>query len=603
MRILTILFILIFLSSCRPHINKKNDIDCEVPIVECEQSSWTGSPLDTSYYNSGKNFYYSIKQVEGLNTSDQEYSIFLSDLIHPQSNKKINLATIGEELGQRTYLIERSLDIKTKTKRYDSFKKVLDIKGDSPGHIGFPTLVDNERIVIASTFASDQTSETKINGYYEIIPIEESIGQSRLYDVKKGNEKQIETDITHKYSHLIWESHPSFDMENNILFFASDRENGYGGVDLWYMLFEDEEWIGPYNCGMNVNTPCDDITPFPDPKGKRLYFSSAAHNSVGGYDLFYIDYKLEVTNSKKSVVFDSEIYNVGAPINTVADEISPFFKDNPDNYFYYSSDQDGDFDIFVKQKVFKKGTDKFNSENKEEIVENTEVVIPTDSVDINPMFKLEGVVTDKRTQEPIKDVDVSVTKEKETTPYKKTKTDNEGKYKFELEKGPEYNVKIEDDTLFYEQYTVKVDKNNKSNSVVRDISMDIVKTVRINFEYDKSDEPYDYILDSLGNQQNITWQNAIDNLSNDIKGSQSVIEEVIITGHTDPVASASYNKNLGQKRAEFVVSQLVKRGIPIYLLKAKSKGETQKLEKFENENTKQYHKRLRRVILEKVFIK
>lgn len=102
---------------------QKNDIDCEVPIVECEQSSWTGSPLDTSYYNSGKNFYYSIKQVEGLNTSDQEYSIFLSDLIHPQSNKKINLATIGEELGQRTYLIERSLDIKTKTKRYDSFKK------------------------------------------------------------------------------------------------------------------------------------------------------------------------------------------------------------------------------------------------------------------------------------------------------------------------------------------------------------------------------------------------------------------------------------------------------------------------------------------------
>jgi len=602
MRIVTLFLIITFLSACRPPINKKNNVDCEIPVVECEQTQWTGTPLDTTHYNNGKNYYYSIEQVIGLNTSDQEYSIMLSDVVHPKSNQQINFATIGEELGQRTYLIENEIDKNSNTKSKDRFRRVMDIKGDSEGHFGFPTIVNKERIVIASTYGTNNSAEPIEMGAYELIPTDEIIGQSRLYDVKKGADKKIGTDITPKYSHLIWESHPSFDKKNNILFFSSDRENGFGGVDLWYMIFRNGDWDGPYNCGINVNSACDDITPYPSPDGNRLYFSSSAHNSVGGYDLFYIDY-IEENQSEPMPIFDKTIHNIGAPINTAADEISPFFKDNSDNYFYYSSDQDGDFDIYVKQKIFKDGRDIVRNDETEVVEENIDAELPADSIDVNPKFELEGVVTDKRTQEPIEDVDVTVTKEKETTPYKQTKTDKDGKYKFELEKGSEYNVKIEDDTLFYEQYTVKVDKRDTATTVNRDITMDIIKTVRINFEYDKSDKPYEYILDSLGNQENVTWQTAIENLTDDIKGSQSVLEKVIITGHTDPVASAAYNKNLGQKRAEFVVSELVKRGIPIYLLKAKSKGETQKLKKFSNEDTKQYHKRLRRVTLEKVFIK
>ncbi|MER3328623.1 MAG: OmpA family protein, partial [Candidatus Kapaibacterium sp.] len=106
-----------------------------------------------------------------------------------------------------------------------------------------------------------------------------------------------------------------------------------------------------------------------------------------------------------------------------------------------------------------------------------------------------------------------------------------------------------------------------------------------------------------GNQENTTWQEAIQNLADDIKNSQSLLSKVIITGHTDPIGSNSYNQQLGQKRAEFVVSQLVQRGIPIYLLSAKSKGETEKLVNLENELEEQYHKRLRRVTLEKIFTK
>ena len=226
-----------------------------------------------------------------------------------------------------------------------------------------------------------------------------------------------------------------------------------------------------------------------------------------------------------------------------------------------------------------------------------------DTLVINPTFNLEGIVKDNRTNEPVENVDVTVKRNQEQTPHKSTKTDNKGKYEFELEKGHEYKVEVKNDTLFNDSYKVFVDKKDTNTSIKRDLVFDVVKTVRINFKYDQSDKPYEFILDSLGNQENTTWQEAIDNLAEDIKKSQSILSKVVITGHTDPVASNSYNKQLAQKRAEFVVSQLVQRGIPIYLLIAKSKGETEKLVKFDNELEEQYHKRLRRVTLEKIFIK
>ena len=218
-------------------------------------------------------------------------------------------------------------------------------------------------------------------------------------------------------------------------------------------------------------------------------------------------------------------------------------------------------------------------------------------------YNLEGVVKDNRTNKPVENVDVTVKKDKEVNPHKSTKTDQKGKYKFELEKGHEYKVEVKNDTLFNDSYKVFVGRNDTSNTITKNLVFDIVKTVRINFKYDQSDKPYEYILDSLGNEENTTWQEAIDFLAEDILKSQSLLSKVIITGHTDPIASNNYNKKLAQKRAEFVVSQLVQRGIPIYLLVAKSKGETEKLIKLDNESEEQYHKRLRRVTLEKIFTK
>ena len=65
MRIIYIILFTIILVGCRPPFDKDKSIDCEVPLPQCLPTEWLGKSLDTTYYNSDKNYYYQIKQVEG----------------------------------------------------------------------------------------------------------------------------------------------------------------------------------------------------------------------------------------------------------------------------------------------------------------------------------------------------------------------------------------------------------------------------------------------------------------------------------------------------------------------------------------------------------
>lgn len=572
-------------------------MNCDLPEQKCSPTEWNGTKFDTSYYNSGKNYYYVLKQVEGLNSHNQEYSVYLEDAVYSNDLKqKAYFATISDGTNQRIFSIDKMFDKKTMTQSNDKFKVNDELFKEIKGNMGFPVYIAPNRLIIALT----QNNALSTNGQ-QLLPFEATIGQSRLNIANDTNLNQITTNLPSENQHLIWESQPTLDKINNILFFASDRIGGYGGVDIWYMKKNGDDWGEPINCGPYVNSSCDDITPFVSPTKRKLYFSTEARDNVGGYDIFKIDYTIKDGMPQ----FNSEPTNMGSPINTKYDEISPNFPDYSDNYFYFSSDQDGDYDIYVLEKVFKNGQDsvEYKQEEKKKPDEALDVALKEDTLIINPNFNLEGIVKDNRTNKPVENVDVTVKKDEETTPHKSTKTNVEGKYRFELTKGHQYEVEVKNDTLFNDSFKIFVAKNDTNNTFKRNLIFDTKKTVRINFKYDQYDKPYEYILDSLGNQINTTWQQAIESLAEDIQQSLPLLEKVIVTGYTDPVGSTSYNLDLGQKRAEFVVAKLVEKGIPIYILKAKTKGESEKLVKFDNEDEEQYHKRLRRVTLEKIFIK
>ncbi len=77
---------------------------------------------------------------------------------------------------------------------------------------------------------------------------------------------------------------PAFSPDGTSLYFASDRPGGFGGYDIYVTVWNGESFDPPQNLGSAVNTIGNEIAPFFD--GAELYFSSDFHPGFGGYDVF-----------------------------------------------------------------------------------------------------------------------------------------------------------------------------------------------------------------------------------------------------------------------------------------------------------------------------
>ena len=80
-------------------------------------------------------------------------------------------------------------------------------------------------------------------------------------------------------------SHPSISDDENILIFASDKEDSYGGMDLYITRKEGNNWLAPENLGQIINTSGNEFFPFLD-SDNNLFFSSDGLVGYGGYDIF-----------------------------------------------------------------------------------------------------------------------------------------------------------------------------------------------------------------------------------------------------------------------------------------------------------------------------
>lgn len=93
-----------------------------------------------------------------------------------------------------------------------------------------------------------------------------------------------------------------------VLFFSSNRDGGEGRMDIWYSRKDaNGNFMAPANAGKIINTIEDEITPFYNPKDTSLYFSSNWHFGLGGFDVF---------KSKSDIITFEKPENMGYPINT-----------------------------------------------------------------------------------------------------------------------------------------------------------------------------------------------------------------------------------------------------------------------------------------------
>lgn len=72
-----------------------------------------------------------------------------------------------------------------------------------------------------------------------------------------------------------------------ILYFCSDRPGGLGGLDIWYaVILSDGKPGRSTNLGAPVNTDSNEVTPFYSIHEGLLYFSSNRPGGQGGYDVY-----------------------------------------------------------------------------------------------------------------------------------------------------------------------------------------------------------------------------------------------------------------------------------------------------------------------------
>ncbi|MBW1765106.1 MAG: PD40 domain-containing protein, partial [Deltaproteobacteria bacterium] len=86
-----------------------------------------------------------------------------------------------------------------------------------------------------------------------------------------------------------FETHACISLDGRKLYFTSDRSGGQGALDIYVSERAiGGDWQKAVNMGPKVNSFYSEETPFLTANGKKLFFSSQGHPTMGGFDIFSI---------------------------------------------------------------------------------------------------------------------------------------------------------------------------------------------------------------------------------------------------------------------------------------------------------------------------
>ena len=338
-----------------------------------------------------------------------------------------------------------------------------------------------------------------------------------------------------------WDASPTLSPDGKSLYFASNREGGKGGIDLYRSTLDaNGRWGKVTNLGTDINTAGDEMFPDVTEDGK-LFFSSDGQPGFGGLDLF------SATRDKDK---GTTVENLGQPINSKGDDFAITFKNAYEGYFTSNREGGkGDDDIYYFKNTL------------------LEPKVVRLSIAGSVTGKAKGVE-----EGPLVGAKVHLMEDGKSAG--ESTTDDAGKFTLPVGEDKNYTVLIEKDGYFTKRDAVstagkvpprkELKKENDiavpyNNSLEKVIKNAVIVVENILYDYNKSDIRPDAAIE-------------LDKVVQMLNDNPSITIE--LSSHTDSRGDDKYNQKLSQARAEAAVKYIEGKGIADARITAKGYGKT-----------------------------
>ncbi len=510
------------------------------------------------YVTSKQNFkYYIDNQTNPKHEStieDCKYNIECIDFILDQKNnpKNFNPINLGENINDSLYQYLPTLTLDNQlylTQRENNsedfyFAKIKNIDIINNEELPFDKWWDKKEKLssVLNTSANEGAASISPDGrylYFAKCNTKDGYGSCDIYRSKRNGDnwdkpENLGPTVNSKY----WDSQPTIASDGRTLFFASNREGGYGRSDIWYTYLKDDgTWTKAKNCGKVINTGGDEISPFIHPSNTTLYFASDSLIGMGGQDIYYS----KIVNGK----FQKPI-NMGYPINTDKDETCLVVSSNGEFAIYAKDNPPNNMDLYAFRlekslqptKVVCLRGRVFYDDNKQ----GNEATFEIRNLKNNRLIT--STTSDKSTNE----------------------------YSLAIVVGEDYALSVTCDgyLLYSENFSTIEDSTfGNQNYINKDITMQSIKEGKVvileniffatnSFELSKESE---------------VELNTLLKLMNDYPNIR-----IEISGHTDNTGNYQHNLTLSEKRSNSVKQWLLDKGINANRIVAKGYGDSKPID-------------------------
>lgn len=133
--------------------------------------------------------------------------------------------------------------------------------------------------------------------------------------------------------------HPAISHGGDTLIFSTNRNGGLGRFDLWLSINSgDDNWGPPMNFGSDVNTKLNELSPSFTAFPNVLFFASDGHEGYGGLDLYM---------AKRLSTGETVLYNLDSPFNSNRDDCFISFTEHELYWSSNRMEGEGGFDVMA----------------------------------------------------------------------------------------------------------------------------------------------------------------------------------------------------------------------------------------------------------------